>query len=297
MKIERRKFLGSTMAGTAAAFASGNVVRAAPVDLNPTAIVPLGKILKVSRIGFGTGMRGWLQESNQTKLGREKFEALLRFAYDQGIRLFDSADLYGSHPNFTSALAEHPRESYTLVSKIWWRKGGLKHEERPDADVCVERFLKEFKTDYIDLVQLHCVTNPKWPEELRKQMDILSKLKEKGVIRAHGVSCHAIGALEAAAKEPWVDVIHTRINPYGAKMDGPAEKVVPALKRVHAAGKGVIGMKLIGEGQFRDDEQKREHSVSFVMGLGCVDAMIVGFEKEAEITDFKARVARALGVV
>ena len=295
MKIQRRAFLGSTVAGTAGALTSGNFAQAAPVDRDPNALVSLTGDLKVSRIGFGTGMRGWQQESNQTRLGREKFDSLIRHAYDRGVRLFDAADLYGTHPYFTRALAGRARESYALVSKIWWREDrGLKHQERPDADVCVARFLKEFNTDYLDVVQLHCVTSPTWPDELRKQMDILEKLKQKGMIRAHGVSCHSIGALEAAAKEPWVEVVHARINPYGTKMDGPAEKVVPVLKKIHAAGKGIIGMKLVGEGQFRDDPQKREHAVNFVVGLGCVNAMIVGFEKEAEIDEFQSRVARAL---
>ena len=81
-------------------------------------------------------------------------------------------------------------------------------------------FLKELKTDYIDLLLLHCVTDADWPEQLRKQMDIMSKLKSQGKIRALGVSCHSIAALEAAAAEPWVESVHTRINPYGMSMDG-----------------------------------------------------------------------------
>jgi hypothetical protein len=106
------------------------------------------------------------------------------------------------------------------------------------------------------------------------------------------VSCHSIAALEAAANEPWVDSVHTRINPYGMSMDGPPEKVVPVLQKLHAAGKGVVGMKLIGEGRLRNDEEKRSESARFVLGLGCVDVLNVGFEKVEEIDDFADRVRK-----
>ena len=181
---------------------------------------------------------------------------------------------------------------YGIITKIWFRPGGTPDKERPDADVVVQRFLKEVGTDYLDLVLLHCVESPKWPEELRKQMDILARLKEKGLIRAHGVSCHSLPALEAAATEPWVDSVHARINPYGMSMDDKPEKVAPVLKRIHDAGKGVVGMKIIGEGRLRDDDAKRNETAKYVLGLGCVDILNVGFEKVEEIDDFADRVKK-----
>ena len=98
--------------------------------------------------------------------------------------------------------------------------------------------------------------------------------------------------MKAAADEPWVDVVHVRINPYGHRTDGPMEEVVPVLKKIHAAGKGMIGMKLIGEGQF--DPEKRKKTLDFVMGLGVIDAMTVGFMNAAEIDEFKSAVAERL---
>ena len=217
---------------------------------------------------------------------------LLRDAYDRGVRTYDLADLYGSHTYLPPALAGLSRDSYSLISKIWWNGGGIPESERPAADVVVARFLKELKTDHIDLLLLHCVTAPDWPDQLRKQMDILSKLKSQGKIRALGVSCHSIAALEAAAAEPWVESVHTRINPYGMSMDGSPEEVVPVLKKLHAAGKGVVGMKLIGEGRLRNDDARRDESVKFVLGLGCVHMLNVGFETVEEIDDFAARVRK-----
>ena len=187
-----------------------------------------------------------------------------------------------------------PRDSFTLVTKIWYHPDGLPEPERPDADVFVRRFLKELDTDYIDLVQLHCMMKSDWPRTMRKQMDILDELKHKGVIRAHGASIHSSEAMEAAAGEPWVDVIHARVNIYQRQTDGPMEKVVPILKKVHAAGKGVLAIKLNGEGTL--DAQQRAKNLRFVMGLDCVDALIVGFEKTRHIDQFKAGVKEMLTV-
>lgn len=303
MRIGRREFLESIAVGAGGLVLGCNgkptppppvTCMLPPVPFDPYEMVPLGKTgLKLSRVGIGTGMKGWKRASNQTRLGAEGFTKLVRGAYDRGIRWFDLADLYGSHPFFAASMKGVDRSSYTIVSKIWWKPNGIPEPERPDADVVVKRFLGELKTDYIDIVQLHCVTEPTWPKDLRKQMDLLDALKDKGVIRAHGVTCHSAVALAAAAAEPWVDSVHARINPFGAYMDKKSpEKVAPALKKLHAAGKGVVGMKIIGQGTFRDSDEKRDRSVSYALNLGCIDCLLVGFEKLEEIDDFAARVRK-----
>jgi len=296
MKIKRRKFIAGAAAGAGGLLLGSNGRSAeagAAKTFDPYEIVALGKTkLKVSRVGLGTGMRGGMRRSNQTRLGAKGFDALIRGAYERGVRWFDLADSYGSHPYFAESLKGLDREKVVLTSKIWYHRGALPERDRPDADVAVRRFLKELKTDHIDLVLLHCMFHDDWPKRFRKQMDLLAGLKAKGLIRAHGVSCHSLGALTAAAVEPWVDSIHARINPYGVRMDGPAEKVAPVLKKAHQAGKGVVGMKLIGEGKFRRSETARDRSVRYVLGLGCVETMVVGFETLAEIDDFAARVRK-----
>jgi aryl-alcohol dehydrogenase-like predicted oxidoreductase len=235
-------------------------------------------------------MRGGNRESNHTRLGKAQFETLLREANDRGVNTFDLADMYGTHPYVVPALKGIQRDKFDVITKIWFRPGGIPEPERPDADVCVERFLREVKTDYLDLVLLHCVVSPKWPEELRKQMDILAKLKDTGLIRAHGVSCHSLEALARCIDEPWVDSVHTRINPYGMSMDGPPEKVVPVLQKIHASGKGVVGMKIIGEGKLRNDPERRQESIKYALTLGCVDVLNVGCESVAEVDDLTQRI-------
>jgi aryl-alcohol dehydrogenase-like predicted oxidoreductase len=294
--MKRREFLQRTALGLGGLVVGAPRLAeavAAPTRFDPFEIVPLGRTpVKVSRVCLGTGMRGGNRESNQTRLGAARFEALIRGSFDRGTRLFDLADLYGTHPYVFPALKGIPRDRYSLVTKIWWAPGGIPEKERPDADVSVARFLRELKSDYIDLVLLHCVTSATWPQELRRQMDILSKLKEKGDVRAVGVSCHSVAALEAAAAEPWVESVHTRINPYGMSMDGPPERVVPVLQKIHAAGKGVVGMKIIGEGRLRNDDQRKDASVRYALTLGCVDVLNVGSESLDEVDDLASRVRR-----
>lgn len=295
MKMKRREFLEKSITGVGGVLLGSRVAFAEPAKkVDPYEKIILGKTdVKMSRFCLGTGMRGGNRQSNQTRMGKEKFETLIRGSHERGITVFDLADLYGTHPYVIPALKGIPRDQFTIISKIWWRPNGIPDKDRPDADVVVERFLKEINTDYIDLVLLHCVESPKWPDELRKQMDILANLKSKKVIRAHGVSCHSLPALQAAAKEPWVDSVHARINPTGASMDGKPEQVAPVLKSIHDAGKGVVGMKLVGEGRYRNSDELKNNSVKYVLGLGCVDILNVGCENLDEVDDFAKRVLDA----
>jgi len=299
-KMKRREFLRKSAAGAAGLLVGSKAVwsqccaaKAAAAEpaagaktFDPYEMVSLGKTgIKVSRVGFGTGMGGGNHSSNQTRLGKEKFQHLLRESYDHGCRFFDCADMYGSHPYIIPALKGIPRDNFVISSKIMiWNPP---EAEREKPQVTVERFLKELNTDYIDLLLLHCMIPADWNKKLRPYMDGMYELKQKQKVRAVGVSVHTIGALKTAAAEPWVDSVHARINAYGSKMDGPPEEVVPIVKKIHDAGKGVVGMKLIGEGAFRYSRQLREHSADFVLNLGCVDTVVVGFESLEEINDYE----------
>ncbi len=296
MNMKRREFLARSLAGFGGIMIGGPALLAAEKKagtFDPCQRFELGKTrIKVSRMCLGTGMKGGGGASNHTRMGREKFEALIRAAYERGVRVFDLADLYGTHPYVVPALKKIRRKDYVIFSKIWFRRGGIKTQERPGVDIVAQRFLKEMKTDYIDLLLLHCVTEADWVNKLEKQMNIMANLKKKGIIRAHGISCHSLDALKTVAAEPWVDSIHVRINAYGDKMDGPPEVVAPIVKEIRKAGKGVVGMKLIGEGLFRNSDEKRNRTAQFVLGSGCVDVLNVGFEKIEEIDDYAARIRK-----
>ncbi len=298
-KLTRRQFLIKTVAAGAGSVLLGKTALgfsslSARGAADPFRIVTLGKSgLKSTFLGMGTGFNGNNRSSNITRAGVA--ESIIRQAYEKGLRFFDCADSYGTHPFTAAALKGVPRESYTLSSKIWVGPGGIPEPERPGADVVVDRFRKELNTDYLDLVQLHCMTDARWTDKQKKQMDILENLKAKKIIRAHGVSVHSLEAMEAAAENPWIDVIHVRINPFGEVMDkNNPSAVVPVIAKLHNAGKGVIGMKLIGNGNFKNDSEKIDASLKYVVGLGTVDMIIVGFELPEQIDNYIERVRKVV---
>jgi len=300
-KLTRRQFLTTTVTIGAGSVLLGKSALRFPVTApvlssDPLQIVTLGKSgIKTTLLGMGTGYSGYNRSSNITRAGVA--ESIIHQAYEKGIRFFDCADSYGTHPFTATALKDYPRESYTLSSKIWLSPGGIPETERPDADVVVDRFRRELKTDYLDMVQIHCMTDSQWTDKQKKQMDILENLKVKKIIGAHGVSVHSLEAMEAAVENPWIDVIHVRINPYGEVMDkSDANSVIPVIEKLHKAGKGVIGMKLIGNGNFRDDSEKIDASLKYVLGLGTVDMIIVGFERPEQIDNYLGRMRKVLAV-
>lgn len=251
---------------------------------SPTEQVTLGKTgIKASFVGIGTGMRGWMRQSNHTRMGKEAFIALIRHAYDNGITFFDTADLYGTHPFLRDALKGIPREKIVIQSKIWFGPMGLP-EPVTDARRALDRFRQELGTDYIDIMLLHCTTSPTWTDDLRPMLDALEEARQKKVIRAHGTSCHSLPALKTSQASPWVQVQLARINHRGTAMDGKPEEIAELLRQMRSAGKGVIGMKIFGEGRFLAP-QEREESLRFVVAQRCVDNFIIGFEKPEQIDE------------
>ena len=296
--MNRRKFLGALSLGTAHLMFSNPLYGLSGRFLTPDPLqtISLGKSgLKTTLLGVGTGVSGGNRSSFLKRQDASKSVAMLRHAYERGFRQFDCADTYGTHGLVAEALKGMERDKLLLTSKIWTRKGGIPEPERPDADIVVDRFRKELDTDYIDLVQIHCMVDSDWTDYMKKQMDILDNMKAKGIIRAHGVSVHSLDAMKAALADPWVDVLHARINPYGIAMDKPdPQEVVEVIHQMHASGKGVIGMKLVGNGDLRNESKKMDHSLRFVLGLGSVDMMIVGFETIAQVDNYLERTAGAL---
>lgn len=290
--MNRRDFLTTAGAATAAVALAGSTASAARTLRNslpdsPVSTVTLGKSgVKVSLVGMGTGSHGSGQASNQTRLGVEGFTRVVRHALDRGIRFFDVADQYGSHVYLKEALKGVDRDRYVIQTKTHATNAA-------DAKSHLERYRLELGVDHIDIVLLHCMQRNGWPQENKGSMEYLMKAKEEGIIRAHGTSCHGMDPLRTAAKNPFVEIDLARINPEGKIMDGAPDAVASELEEMHNAGKGVIGMKILGEGAFKEPE-RRDASLRYVLGLGTVDAFIIGFESPAQIDDILDRTQAAI---
>jgi predicted aldo/keto reductase-like oxidoreductase len=245
--------------------------------------------LLVSRIAMGTGTVGGRKESNQTRLGMDKFVKLAHHGYERGIKFFDMADSYGSQPFVGQAIKTLPREDITLMTKIWTYPDGSDRVEPVQS--LLDRCRKEAGTDYFDIVLMHCMMEGNWHQTRKSCMEGLLKAKQDGIVKAVGVSCHNWEALVEAAGNPWVDVILARINPFQSKMDGTPYAVKSILASAQKNGKGVIGMKIFGEGSHVADHE-REQSIRFALTEGSIHCMTLGMESEAQMDDAVERVMR-----
>ena len=232
--------------------------------------------LKVSRLSFGTGTIGGGGRSQQSDLGLEGLSSLLLYAYDRGITFWDGADGYGTHEHLAKALAQVERSTVTLTTKTTSR-----NPENVAADV--ERFLRELKTDYIDIVLLHCLTSADWPETATAAMEQLDRCKQRGLIRAVGTSCHDLGALTASASSNWPDVNLVRINYAGAAMCGPPDQVRELIEQMVLGGKGVYGMKVVGGGG--DLTRDPARAIQYVAEQTRVHAMVMGMTSRAQVDE------------
>jgi aryl-alcohol dehydrogenase-like predicted oxidoreductase len=287
--MKRREFIIGTAYGVGAAWlaTNGNATALAslPRRFSAADTAVLGKTgIKTSRLAMGTGTVGSGHHSNQTALGLKGLSQLLLNGYDHGLRFFDAADSYGSHPHVAEALKHVQRDQVTVLTKTWARDPAT---ARADLD----RFRKELGTDYLDICLMHCLTEGDWTERYRGVMDVFSEAKEKGIIRAHGCSCHSIEALRAAAKSPWVEVDLARINPIGSHMDADPASVVSVLREMRAAGKVVIGMKILGQGDMRT---RQDEALKYALSLDVLDAFTIGAESTAEQEDLIRRIERTV---
>ncbi len=241
--------------------------------------------IKPSRLSIGTGTLGG---SEQKRQGIDGMVKLFRHGIDSGVKWWDTADMYKTHPHVAATLKEIQRDKVVITSKTRAKDAKGVRED-------IERFRKEMGTDYIDIVLLHCMLDGDWNVKMRGCMDVLSEYKEKGVIRAVGCSCHTFEALKTASEEPWVEVDLARINPYAVKMDvnkvEDIPKVEKVLKKMHESGKAVYGMKIMGEGEFKTNE-RIETSLRFAMTRPYLSGFTIGFSMPRHLDDVLKRVER-----
>lgn len=239
--------------------------------------------VKVTRLAFGTGS---FSGKVQRDLGQEQFTSLVRYAYDRGIRFFETAESYGDmHRMLGVALTGIPRENYRLMTKVTTRNG-------VDPQVKIDELRRLAKTEYFDIMLLHWQHEPTWPEDSLRWQDAISEAQAKQVVRTHGASVHGLPALRQVPSDKWLDVAMIRVNHKGVRMDaedyntdglGNVPEVVTHVKQARKAGMGVISMKLVGEGVF--DREDRQKAMRFAFRNAGVDTVTVGYKNNSEIDE------------
>ncbi len=288
-KITRRRFLaGAAAAAGAVTLARPGLLAAEPAVSSIKSgaeIVTLGKSgIKTSVLGIGTGTFGGREQRN---MGKEAFSRLVRHAYSLGVRYIDTADGYKTHDYVREAIAGLPRSELFIQTKT-------RAKDAQTARDDIERFRRELGVEQLDTVLMHCMTKGSWPVDMRPVMDVLAEAKQKGRVRAVGVSCHGWDPLVASADlDEWLDVHLVRINPQGKMMDAEPEKVAAQIKKMAAKQRGVLGMKIYGEGAFKTREE-RLASLKYVLGLGAVHAFTIGFSDTRQIDETLELIRQAL---
>ncbi len=280
--FSRRDFLKAS-AATGAAASLGTLPLEAESQ-NAATWVPLGDSgVKVSRLAFGTGtMSGAVQRN----LGQEGFNRLVRYAYDRGIRFFETSDSYGDmHRMLGIALEGIPRENYRLMTKVT--------TDDPTPPLAkIDQLRRQARTDYFDILLLHWQHTSTWPEDTRGWQDAVLDAQHKGSVRARGASVHGLPALARVPDNNWLQIGMIRVNHKGVRMDaenymasvgGDVPEVVARIHQTLANKKGVISMKLIGEGTFDRDDRRR--AMRFAFRTARVDSVTVGYKNNGEIDE------------
>ena len=300
--VSRRDFVRQSAQLAGAAIIGAEMLapaEAAPPVRTASDWVALGRktAVKIPRLGMGTGS---INGKVQRDIGQEGFNKLVAYAYERGVRYIDTADNYKTHEMIREAIKANkiPRENIFIQTKL-----PLRPETTKDPMATMDRYRKELGTDYFDSLLIHCATRGSWVEDQKSLMDAFNQAQAKGWIKAKGCSCHGLAALRSATTNDWVEVQLARINPQGHHVDqdlpnvhdpaGKYDEAMKEIKKMHAGGRGVIAMKLCGNGDFTKPED-RERAIQHAVKCGFVNAMVIGFKSNAEIDEAIERLNRAL---
>jgi predicted aldo/keto reductase-like oxidoreductase len=246
--------------------------------------VTLGRSgVKVTRLAFGTGS---FSGQVQRDLGQDGFNRLVRYAYDRGIRFFETAESYGEmHEMLGTALKGIPRDSYQLMSKVTTRDG-------VDPMQKFDELRKLANSEYFDVMLLHWQHTATWPADTRRWQDAILEAEAKKIIVSHGASVHGLPALRQVPGNEWLDIAMIRVNHTGKSMDaedyathglGNVPEVVAHVKEVRKEGMGVVSMKLVGEGTFNREDRRK--AMKFAFRNAGVECVTVGYKSTAEVDE------------
>ncbi len=282
-------------------------------------LVKLGQTdISVSRLGIGTGTGHPSGCCSQALMSEQELADLLLYGFERGITLWDSAEQYHTYRHMRCALTQVSRQRVAISTKLIVSNAA-------EAENGLITALREINTDYIDMCLLHAVRTRRELKYCEAALEKLVRLREKGLVRAVGISCHGTSALEAARDYPEIEAVWCRINHAGLHMDRrlglvdrlatlplikkrakflPAwciarlragdnppiraehhHRVTTLLQQLHDGGKGMVGMKIMAQGHLASDPQA---AINYAAGRTFLNSFIIGMLSRSEI-DFNCR--------
>lgn len=240
---------------------------------------PLGQTgIMVSPIVFGALTIGPIHKN----LAVEDGAAVIRQALELGVNLIDTAECYDTYPYIREALKGWQEHIY-VTSKSYGYNRELMAKAFEDCRKALDR-------DTLDIFLMHEQESRYTIDGHKEALDYLNEQKAKGLLKAVGLSTHAVDAVRAAADRDDIDVIHPIINKYGwGIIDGTRDEMLDAIAYAKAKGKGLYGMKALSGGKLADDAYD---CFRWAFTVPQVDAFAVGMKSRREV---RINVAWALG--
>lgn len=226
--------------------------------------------IEVSRLCFGSLTISPLQRNFSFDKGAE----LIKYGFDRGINFLDTAELYNNYGHINKFLKKINRKEFVIATKSY-------SYSNETAKISLEKALKELDTDYIDLFLLHEQESEHTIRGHFEAIEYFIKAKEKGLIRAIGISTHRVEGVLAASKYDEIEVVHPIINKLGIGIqDGTTSDMINAIKKCHSLGKGIYGMKPLGGGHLLNNV---EEAFNFVQDIKEINSIAIGLQSKTEI--------------
>lgn len=226
--------------------------------------------LAVSEMCFGVLPMGPLQAKISEEAGGELILAALR----QGVNFIDTAEIYQTYPHIRRALDQFNGEVIIATKSP--------AHTYADMENSIELALKSLGREQIEIFLLHAArVTPAVFEERAGAFQCLIDYKEKGILKAIGISTHVVPVVRRAAEIPNVDIIFPIVNKLGMGIvDGSIEDMLAAIRKAYNAGKGLYGMKALAGGHLITDLKE---AFDFVRQIPELSSIAVGMVKPEEL--------------
>lgn len=231
----------------------------------------LGKTdLKVSRLCFGS----LTMTKSQRNLSLDEARKLLNYSFNEGINFIDTAELYDNYHLIREVFKDINRENFIIASKTY----AYSKEAARDS---LNKYLKELKTDYADIFLLHEQESEHTLRGHYEALEELWKLKEKGYIKAIGISTHKVQGVKAARDFKEIDIIHPMANLEGLGiLDGSIDDMLYEIKKAREENIGIYAMKVLGGGHLIT---KSEDAIKWAVENDNFDSIAIGMQSELEV--------------